>query len=123
MQWSTTSQSLSRAGAPGWQAVSCRRRRVHLTGAPCLQVTQKAAAAQKGPRNSPGQRLMHAARSEVDSLTLAELNVLLHLMWERKQTLEQQEAEGNLELLLRFLQHSRYIVNSRDPASSPTTAL
>lgn len=42
-------------------------------------------------------------------LKLEDVNKLLHLLGERKRLLQQQDAESNLQLLLQFLRHSRYI--------------
>ena len=73
-----------------------------------LQVISKAAAASSvAPQHTRLEQVQQLLASENQALKLTELNSLLQTLWERKQQLEQQEAEANLELLLHFLHHSR----------------
>ena len=79
-------------------------------------MVSKASGAQARRRTSPVEALQHALSDGADSadgaLALKDINELLQLLWERKQVLEQQQAEANLELLLHFLQHSRWVSRS-----------
>ena len=71
----------------------------------------KASGAQARRHTSPVEALQHLlgdGAAADGALALKDVNELLQLLWERKQVLEQQQAEANLELLLHFLQHSRW---------------
>ena len=75
-------------------------------------MVSKASGAQARRRTSPVealQRLLSDGAVADGALALKDVNELLQLLWERKQVLEQQQAEANLELLLHFLQHSRWV--------------
>ncbi|KAK9823349.1 hypothetical protein WJX72_002097 [[Myrmecia] bisecta] len=72
------------------------------------KVISKAAAAKcTAPQSTAVEQVQQLLSSDTQTLKLNELNSLLQVLWERKQQLEQQEAEANLELLLHFLHHSR----------------
>jgi len=76
------------------------------------QVVSRALGAQARRHTSPVEALQQLLGDGADAdgaLALKDVNDLLQLLWERKQVLEQQQAEANLELLLHFLQHSRWV--------------
>jgi len=75
-------------------------------------VVSRATGAQARQHTSPVEALQQLLGDGADAdgaLALKDVNDLLQLLWERKQVLEQQQAEANLELLLHFLQHSRWV--------------
>lgn len=54
------------------------------------------------------EQLQAAITSDKQLLRLPELDLLLETLEEKKHDLQQKEKENNLELLLHFLNHSKY---------------
>lgn len=72
------------------------------------QVVNKLSQADLGSATAPAERAVQLLEDDKACLKLGEVNKLLHILWERKVLLEQQDAETNLQLLLHFLRHSRF---------------
>lgn len=72
-------------------------------------MVNKLGQADLGSATAPAERVVQLLEDDKASLKLGEVNKLLHILWERKLLLEQQDAETNLQLLLHFLRHSRYV--------------
>jgi hypothetical protein len=73
-----------------------------------VQVVARLAAAEKREKKSLARQMEEDIRAEDSSLTLQDVNTLLHVLWEKKESMEKQEAEASLMLLLQFLHHARY---------------
>lgn len=69
----------------------------------------KLSQADLGSATAPAERVVQLLEDDKACLKLDELNKLLQILWERKLLLEQQDAETNLQLLLHFLRHSRFV--------------
>lgn len=74
-----------------------------------MQVVGKLSQADLGSATAPAERVVQLLEDDKACLKLDELNKLLQILWERKLLLEQQDAETNLQLLLHFLRHSRFV--------------
>ena len=70
----------------------------------------KVSQADLGSATAPAARVVQLLQDDKASLKLGEVNKLLRVLWDRKVLLEQQDAETNLQLLLHFLRHSRYVI-------------
>jgi len=98
--------------------------------APGRLVVAGGARAAGRARGSLAEQLSEAlAAGHSGGLSLRDIDRLLQALWARKQTLEQQEAECNLALLLQFLHHSRRAAAQtarppapRRPAAAAATA-
>lgn len=55
------------------------------------------------------EQLQAAIISDKTSLCLTDLDLLLGMLEEKKSNLQQKEKENSLELLLHFLNHSKYV--------------
>ena len=74
------------------------------------QVVNKLSQADLGSATAPAERVVQLLEDDKACLKLGEVNKLLQILWERKVLLEQQDAETNLQLLLHFLCHSRFVI-------------
>ena len=89
------------------------------------QVVNKLSQADLGSATAPAERVVQLLEDDKASLKLGEVNKLLQILWERKVLLEQQDAVTNLQLLLHFLRHSRYVILRSCPpvTMSPNLAM
>ena len=78
-------------------------------GACSGQVVSKVVQVESRAHKSAAEQVHALVADDSAGLTLSDVNALLQLLWNRKQVLEQREAESNLELLTHFLQHSRCV--------------
>lgn len=76
-----------------------------------MQLVARAAAAEARASQPLAKQLEAAIRGERADLSLADVNSLLQCLWERKETMEQAQAEASLQLLLQFLQHARWALS------------
>ena len=67
----------------------------------------RAAAAEEREKKPVAQKMVEDIREDRCKLSLQDVNTLLQCLWEKREAMEQQEAEASLQLLLQFLHHAR----------------
>ncbi len=73
-----------------------------------LQVVRRVRSSVQGRGAPPLQLLQQAIADHGPLLAEAEVDALLHQLWELKQGLQEKQREASMELLLHFLQNSRW---------------
>lgn len=88
--------------------IDVSRPQTHTHAVPHIpQILKKVRQSSTGGRASPFDAVASAAAAARHDLSVAQLDALLAQLGEYRAEAEQNEREGNMELLLQFLQHSR----------------